>query len=316
MTGIVPISGVQQFDKDSDPPAFLNGGLLYVYLPGTTTPAAVFSDFGLTTALPFPIVLNTVGRIPAIYGANLSVRLRLLSGTGVTQFDEDNVALVVAQTGSVPIVTSSSQLWTTGDVKTRYDDAVIDGFVRGNGRTIGSATSGATERANSDCLSLFTFLWAFANISVVTGKGASAAADWSANKQLTLPNFAGRLLGARDDLGNGAAGRITAATVTGPTLVGAAGGLETIALDSTMIPAHTHASPALTDPGHTHTTTAYNNSATTTLTAGANGAVSSLITSSNSTSGITLAPNTGSTGGGLAHSNMPPVMLLTVYIKL
>lgn len=65
------------------------------------------------------------------------------------------------------------------------------GWVRLRGRTIGSAQSGATERANSDCHALFVQLWNACDNTicpVLGGRGANAEADWAANKELTLPN--------------------------------------------------------------------------------------------------------------------------------
>jgi len=60
-----------------------------------------------------------------------------------------------------------------------YGTGVRSGFVRANGRTIGSATSGATERANADAQALFEYLWnTDANLAVSTGRGASSNADW------------------------------------------------------------------------------------------------------------------------------------------
>ena len=100
-------------------------------------------------------------------------------------------------------------IFGTGDIKANYGTGVIDGFVRANGRTIGSSTSGANERANSDTQALFTFLWnGDPNLVVSTGRGVSAAADWSANKTITLPDWRGRALVALDDMGNTAAGRL------------------------------------------------------------------------------------------------------------
>ena len=53
------------------------------------------------------------------------------------------------------------------------------GWVRANGRTIGSVTSGGTERANADSEALFLYLWAAdASLSVSGGRGANAADDW------------------------------------------------------------------------------------------------------------------------------------------
>src|SRR5947208_1688739 len=72
-------------------------------------------------------------------------------------------------------------IFQTGQIIPMYGTGVLTGFVRANGRTIGSATSGATERANADAQSLFQNLWgADANLAVSGGRGASAAADWAA----------------------------------------------------------------------------------------------------------------------------------------
>lgn len=323
-TGIVPLSGSQQFDKDASPPAYLVGGQLFVYLPGTTTCAPAYTNFALTILHPCPIVLNTAGRIPAIYAADGSVRLRLLNSASLLQYDEDNVAIVTAaaSSGSPTPIPDATQIFGTRDLKVRFDDQPITGYVRMNGRTIGSATSGASERANADTQSLFTALWPYANISVVSGKGASAAADWAANKQLTLPDLSGRLLGGVDDMGAGARGRITAATVAGPTVIGANGGSETKTLDLTQIPSWTlpttlgvnrSGSVSLSAASGSVVNNGTGGSANLTGGGGAlnQGAITVIDTQSWSVTGSVT-----SGGGGLAHGIMPPVMLLTFYLKL
>lgn len=320
-TGILPQSGQQQFDNATG--AFLNGGKLYIYNAGTTTPASIFSDFALTATLPSPVILNSSGRIPAIYSGTASVRMKLLNSASVQQVDIDNIAMAVAASGGgggsaiVP-----QQTFLTGDIKIAYTDQPIDGYVRLNGRTIGSGTSGGTERANADAQPLFLALWGFANISVVTGKGASAAADWAANKQLTLPDMAGRLIGARDDLGNGAAGRITSATVTGPTVVGATGGTEKGTIAQGNLPNVNFTVSGITLGDTTAYTFGYSNG---TFAAGAGTAVVSLV---NSGGGATITPTktgavtvsaqgTAASGGsGTAFNTIAPVMLFTIYIKL
>ena len=63
-----------------------------------------------------------------------------------------------------------------------------------DGKTIGSASSGATARANADTEALFTKLWAFPEASVpiytsaglASTRGASAAADFAAGKRIAL----------------------------------------------------------------------------------------------------------------------------------
>ena len=81
----------------------------------------------------------------------------------------------------------------TGAVAGFRRAAAPSGWVIENGGTIGNATSNATTRANADTESLFTLLWTdFPALviktagGVVTTRGASAAADFSANKQLTI----------------------------------------------------------------------------------------------------------------------------------
>ena len=77
------------------------------------------------------------------------------------------------------------------------------GWVRANGRTVGRATSGGTERANADSEALFLYLWgADAGLGVSTGRGARPAADCAANKKIALPDWRGRAIGALADMGN------------------------------------------------------------------------------------------------------------------
>jgi len=70
----------------------------------------------------------------------------------------------------------------------------LTGWLPMDDLTIGSATSGATSNlgtgASADMEDLFTILWdncADAQCPVSGGRGASAAADWAANKTINLP---------------------------------------------------------------------------------------------------------------------------------
>lgn len=72
------------------------------------------------------------------------------------------------------------------------------GWVEGNGGTIGNASSGGTLRANVDTENLFTELWNSCTNTVLpiqtsagalSTRGASAAADYAANKRLPVPDL-------------------------------------------------------------------------------------------------------------------------------
>ena len=117
MAGILPQSGTQQFDNATG--TFLTGGQLFVYEPATTTPAAIFSTLTLSpgSELPSPIILDTAGRIPAVYAANGSVRVRILNAASVLQTDIDNVPIVslnvfVSNTAPVAtVIAVASGIW-------------------------------------------------------------------------------------------------------------------------------------------------------------------------------------------------------------
>lgn len=117
----------------------------------------------------------------------LTIQMDTSSGGSATHADW-NIS-VSGQTGT--------NYLSTGDAVLTLKTVATPGFVIMDDGTIGSATSGATTRANADCEDLFTLLWN--NISdswapVVGGRGASASADWGANKQITLTRQLGRAI--------------------------------------------------------------------------------------------------------------------------
>jgi hypothetical protein len=137
--------------------------------------------------------------------------------------------------------------FTTGDAKLTFKATADSGWVMMDDGTIGSAGSGATTRANADTESLYSLLWT--NISntypaVSGGRGASAAADFAANKTLALSKVLGRSL-----LVGGAGSGLTSRAL------GETGGAETVTLDTTMIPSHNH-----TQDAHNHSQNAHSHS--------------------------------------------------------
>lgn len=227
MAGTINLSLSQQFDEHGAP---LSGGLLYLIEAGTTsTPQSGYQDSDLTLPLPNPITLDAAGRIPAFFLADGSIKVRLTDAAGVTQLVADGLMVIGPSSGSGGGGSvDATTVLATGDIKARYSTGTLSGFVRANGRTIGSATSSAAERANADTQALFEYLWgADATLSVSGGRGASANADWTANKTIALPDFRGRAIAGLDDMGSSAAGVLTG-TYFGvtPTTLGAAGGGE------------------------------------------------------------------------------------------
>lgn len=303
MAGSISLSLSQQFDSLGKP---LDGGLLYLYAAGTTTPQSAYQDTGLTTALSNPIILDSAGRVPQLFFADGNIKFRLTDANGVTQFAADNVLVIgPSASGGGGATTDPTTVLQTGWLQPIYGTGSIAGFVRANARTIGSAASAATERANADTALLFTFLWnADANLVVSGGRGVSPAADYSANKTIALPDFRGRALAGLDDMGNSAAGRLTATYFgTAATVLGAAGGGQSATLLTANLPPYTPSgsiTPATVSTGNAGTGTV-------------GGGTGSIPNSSG-----TVTSFTGAAQGGVSTpvAVASPAMLITLYVKL
>lgn len=322
MAGTVPsLSLSTQFDKNGE---LLRSGKIYWYQANTLTPQLAYADSGLTVALPNPYTLDGSARVPEFYCADGSIRVRVVDKNGLVQIDAKSVLVIGPSSGgggggSV----DATAILQTGDVLWLDQSGARAGFVRDNGRTIGSVTSGASERANADCQPLFLFGWALGNArgwlagdwQVSGGFGANAAADWAADKQLILPDKRGFVSGGLDDMGNAAAGRfasvpVIAGAVTTP---GSRLGEAVNTLDITKIPSHGH---GVTDNGHTHGERGdggggIGNRIVLGLGDGSN-SPASVLTTSSSTTGITI----NNAGGGGSHNNTPLTVLGTFYRKL
>lgn len=117
-----------------------------------------------------------------------------IEGAGIALNKASNSQLLAA----IQTLISNAAGFTTGDVKLTLKSAADAGWVLMNDGTIGSASSGATTRANADTQALYALLWdnvADAWAPVTGGRGASAAADFAANKPLRLTRALGRALG-------------------------------------------------------------------------------------------------------------------------
>ena len=202
------------------------------------------------------MTLDAGGRVPQFFldnSINARVKIRLQDKFGVVQLASDGV-LIIGPAGGTGgggggLAGDPSQLFQTGDLKARYGvgvhPGVQPGWVRANGMAIGSVTSTGfpdVERANADCHDLFLFLWNQApfdgGLAVSGGRGANAATDWTAGKQIRLPDWRGYALTGLDDMGNTPAGRLTMTYWGGnPIVLGAVGGGESSTLALAQLPA-------------------------------------------------------------------------------
>jgi hypothetical protein len=311
----------QQFTNACGTP--LIGGHLYFYQVGTVaTPQDSFQDTALTIKNAWPLPLDANGRIPPFFLANGSIHVRLTDAGGVVQFDYPNM-LVIGPSGGGGGGSSidPTTIATTGDYKWRPTSEFVTGWVKANAQTIGSATSGATGRANADAQALFVYEWANcpdAHCPVLGGRGGSALADFNANKQLTLPDCRSRVCGVGlDDMGNSAAGRLLAGNVTsgggdGVTTPGANGGEANHTLAIGELPIIT---PSGTIGGsQSFQVDQGQNNATQPL--GGGNPIPTAFNQNITILGSNFSFTGNPIGSGLAHNNMGPFMLGTWYVKL
>lgn len=129
----------------------------------------------------------------------VAVREVLLSGlstsTASAVLDTDTL---LAALGKIQAqITAGSTATPIGHLLHGYWTTAPDGYLLAAGGTFGNASSGGTARANDDTIDLFNLFWANGTnttipIQTSTGaastRGASAAADWAANKRMTLPD--------------------------------------------------------------------------------------------------------------------------------
>jgi microcystin-dependent protein len=316
MAGFWNLSQQQLYDANGKP---MVGARAFFYQAGTTTPMNIYQafDLGLVNKLPNPIITDGYGRWPSVYfdEADGFFRVRVTDAGGVVVFDVDGIPIIGPAGGGGGSVTpvDPNGVLSTGDLKFRYGEGFIAGWVRGNGRTVGSAVSGASERANNDTQPLFEFLWnANANLVVVGGRGASSATDWAANKQITLPDFRGRVAIGHDVMGNIAANVVADANVLGKTL-GEAAHTLTVA----EMPAHGHTGATDVQGDHVHgIRTNINTNAGTNGVRGGDTPPGAITQNTEVAGAHAHNVTVGNTGGGAGHNNVQPSLVTTIYVRL
>lgn len=193
----------------------------------------------------------------------------------------------------------------TGSVMQYVGTTAPTGWLMLNGDTIGSAASGATQ-AHADNENLFTLFWdsmADAQAPVSSGRGASAAADWAANKTLTMPDARGRM-----QIGTGTGAGLTARTH------GDKGGSE----DAIAV-SHSHTAGTLAAAsGGAHTHSVALGAGVADGIGGGSGvfvSVGPTSTDSQGAHGHSMTGSTASAGSSGTGANMQPWLALNVIVK-
>ncbi|MEN6644311.1 MAG: tail fiber protein [Armatimonadia bacterium] len=245
-------------------------------LAGTT---ATVSDFNKLAA-----VTASASELNKLAGATPTTsEINKLSGLTASTAELNKLAGVTATTTEINYLSG-----VTSNIQTQ-----INSFATFPAGAIipyaGSAAPTGWALCQGQAISRTTFATLFAVIGTTYGAG-------NGSTTFNVPDLRGRVVAGKDDMGGVAANRLTGTSggVTGSTL-GASGGTETHLLTVTEIPAHSHVitydreSPQ----GGSGDNAAWNLRAT----------------------GGAYSGTTTSVGGGAAHNNVQPTLIMNYIIK-
>ena len=156
-------------------------------------------------------------------------------------------------------------------------------------------------------------------LAVSTGRGATAAADWAANKNMALPDYRGRVIAGFDDMGSTAAGRLNTSHGMSGSGIGGAGGAPTRTLLTANLPPYTPAgSIAIT--AINHATRFYSNAGSNDVNTLAHGNSGGTLTSPDGVAFVSgTATFTGTAAPGQVSTpvvTVPPTMFATIFVKM
>jgi hypothetical protein len=211
------------FEADGD---FASGAKAYFYLARTTTPLTVYTDAPLEVPHTWPVVADAYGLLAPIYiGKGTEYKVRIEDENGNLLYAADGIDNPAEPTGGEGggggLVITADQVAKTGDFDWQPTTADRAGWIRSNGKSIGSALASTADSRNDLYENLFIFLWnAFPNelCPVSAGRGTNAMLDWDAAKSIGTLDMRGYGNAGLDDMGTTKANRIQVSTSFGCTL--------------------------------------------------------------------------------------------------
>jgi microcystin-dependent protein len=154
--------------------------------------------------------------------------------------------------------------------------------------------------------------------SVLFGIVSTTFGSGDGSTTFNVPDIRGRSIFGLDNMGGSAAGRVTSgsSSIDGTT-IGASGGAQIVALDITEIPSHDHFGTTGNESSHTHhfgynTAGAQSGSGVTPVTFIAGSGDNSVTTGAGSSHNHSISAQ----GGGDAHQNMPPAIVLPYILRV
>jgi microcystin-dependent protein len=159
-------------------------------------------------------------------------------------------------------------------------------------------------------ISRTTYSALFSLVSTTYGSGDGSTT-------FNIPDFRGRVLAGKDDMGGSPAGRLTAYFGGTATTLGSTGGFESHTLSTSEIPSHVHAN-TLTDPTHAHSTYGPNGSTNAGEIGfnGSYGTVGPSVNASTTAVGTGITINNAAQGGGAPHAIVQPTIICNYIVRV